>query len=72
MTEQDRLYKKILTNCNDIHYYINWLLYSNYNDKSTLHSIAKILTDLSIIEHTVDTLYNIEQMETNNEDKVSE
>ena len=69
MTEQDRLYKKILTNCNDIHYYINWLLYSNYNDTSTLRSIAKILTDLSIIEHTVDILYNIEQMETNNENK---
>ena len=63
MTEQDRLYKKILTNCNDIHYYINWLLYSNYNDASTLRSIAKILTDLSIIEHTVDILYDIEQME---------
>ena len=71
MTEQDRLYKKILTNCNDIHYYINWLLYSNYNDKNTLRSIAKILTDLSIIEHTVDILYNIEQMEINNENKTS-
>jgi hypothetical protein len=72
MTEQDRLYKKILTNCNDIHYYINWLLYSNYNDTSTLRSIAKILADLSIIEHTVDILYDIEQMETNNENKASE